>query len=171
MNSWDDTRMEMCRALARRSTCWKKQTAAIVVIDKRIAGEGYNGTPAGAPHCRDVGPRDRLEHRAWSRRHEIHAEVNAIRHARAARESLRGATLYTVLSPCVDCARAIADAGIVRVVFGELYCEEGLALLAARGVAASQNEAPAGGAAWQRNSYTNESCWCSFHYWKQVFGW
>lgn len=132
--SWDETRMAMCRELARRSTCWKKKTASLITKDDKIISEGYNGTLAGEPHCEDVGPRDRLEHREWSLSNEIHAEMNAI--FRASRVGIpRNSTLYTILSPCINCAKAIYASGIRRVVYEVEYKENGLDFLRARGVA------------------------------------
>ncbi len=133
--NWDHVRIDMCLALAKRSTCWKKQTAAIIVdLHNRIISEGYNGTASKQPHCCDIGPRDRKEHRAWSLKHEIHAEINAIIWVGNNRKDLKGSTMYTVLSPCLGCAEIIWVVGIKRVVYKELYNEDGVRFLRACGI-------------------------------------
>lgn len=122
----DQLRMSMCRILAARSTCWKKKTAAIIIHDNRIVSEGWNGTLGGELHCEEIGPRDRAAHREWSDCNEIHAEMKAILSAANHRGVPRGATMYTILSPCVKCAQAIVLVGIERVVYQEVYRENGL---------------------------------------------
>ncbi len=135
--SWADTWFEMCFALARRSTCWKHQTAAILVDqNNRQVSAGYNGVPAGESHCCDSFLRDPIEHREWSREHEIHAEMNVLlylsRYPRAYDPAT--STLYTLMSPCADCAKAIHAAGIGSVVVWKVHKQQGLNYLAARGV-------------------------------------
>ena len=132
--SWDIVRIEMCKALAWRSTCWKKKTACIITQYNKIVGEGYNGTPPGEPHCIDAGPTDPIEHRKWSADHEIHGEINAILHALADEKDIKGGTMYTILSPCLLCAQAIHLAGITRVVYAELYKPEGIEFLLSKGI-------------------------------------
>jgi len=129
---WDTVRMNMCIELAKRSTCWKKQTASIIVKNNIILSEGYNGASSGKPHCHQVGPRDRLAHRSWSLVNEVHAEENAI--SRCDRNRLKGATLYTILSPCAKCAQLVIDSGITRVVFMSLYSYDSTEYLRAHGV-------------------------------------
>lgn len=132
--SWDEIRMNMCRELAKRSTCWKKQTAAIITKDNRIISEGYNGTLSGDLHCAEVGPRDRLEHRAWSEKNEIHGEINAILIGQE-RGLPEHSTMYTLLSPCIKCAQVICSVGIKRVVYSEEYkSSDGLTFLKEHGV-------------------------------------
>ena len=103
----------------------------------RIISEGYNGTLAGEPHCEDIGPRNRLEHREWSYANEIHAEMNAIFHA-GANGIPKNSTMYTILSPCINCAKAIYACGIRRLVYELEYSEDGLSFLRSRGVIISQ---------------------------------
>ena len=134
-SSWDNVRMNMCMALAMRSTCWKKKTAAIIVHNNRIVSEGYNGTAAGEPHCTSVGPRDRIEHRSWSHANEVHAEINAILTASSHKGIPAGSTLYTILSPCIKCAQALVAVKISNVVYLDLYRSDGVEYLQKHGVA------------------------------------
>jgi dCMP deaminase len=85
---------------------------------------GYNGVRAGAQHCSDYfgsGGADISGHREWSARFEIHAEMNALLKCK---ENLAGATLYTLFSPCSQCAKNIVAAGIKKVVYREPYKRE-----------------------------------------------
>jgi dCMP deaminase len=120
--------MDICKVIAERSTCAKIKTASIVVLNNNILSIGYNGVPSGIQHCADfwsergfddVYNREfRTRHREWSARFEIHAEINAI--VKAPRE-ITGATLYTVYSPCINCAKCIVSTGIKKVVYAEQY--------------------------------------------------
>jgi dCMP deaminase len=136
--SWDEIRMNMCVELSRRSTCWKKKTAAIIVHQNRVISEGYNGTPKGEKHCVDVGPRDRAEHRSWSKENEVHAEMNALVLSNSRGGIPAGSVMYTVLSPCKDCAEGVLRAGISRVVFKEVYRQEVVDSLRAAGLVVEQ---------------------------------
>ncbi len=136
--TWDEIRISMCEVLAKRSTCWKKQTAAIITNENRIISEGYNGVPSYEPHCVDVGPRERFAHREWSKDHEIHAEMNAILHASRNGGIPENSEMFTLLSPCIKCAQAIVSVGISRVVYTEpyrLYNEGGKDYLESHGIA------------------------------------
>lgn len=131
---WDVVRINMCKELSKRSTCWKKKTAAIIVSNEnRIISEGYNGTTSGSPHCCTIGPRDRLEHRKWSIENEIHAEINAIIWT-LHKDKLKGATMYTLLSPCFRCSEMIRIVDIKRVVYAIEYRENGIDFLRRCGV-------------------------------------
>jgi dCMP deaminase len=135
--TWDETWLEKCEVLAKRSTCWKRQTATIIVDEnQRQVSEGYNGTPAGEMHCCDYPVRNSIEHREWSKVHEIHAEMNALLYlARYPRiYAPERATLYTLLSPCTECAKAIYTVGIGRVVVRNVHKTEGMSYLSQRGV-------------------------------------
>jgi len=107
--------------LARKSTCYKKKTAAIIVKDKKILSCGYNGVVEGATRCDQV--RIPLEqHYKWSIANEIHGEMNAILDsAKRGGTPLEGAVMYTLLSPCIHCAKSIQVAGIKRVVYVQKY--------------------------------------------------
>lgn len=109
----DEILMETARLMARRSTCSRAAVGCVVAIEGRPIVSGYNGTPSGMPHCehRDEEPCDRA----------VHAEANAVAFAARLGVSTAGATLYTTLSPCVDCSRLLINSGIIKVVFAERY--------------------------------------------------
>lgn len=120
---WDQTFMELARIWASRSTCSRRQVGAVVVKDKRVIGQGYNGVASGKVHCVDGGcPRGLLtydqvpagsdynEYRCDS----LHAEHNAILQAGLA--ACAGATIYVTDTPCQQCTNLIEHAKIERVV-------------------------------------------------------
>lgn len=117
--TWSETWFDIAHAFAKRSTCYKKKTAAIIVKNNRILSAGYNGVPSGAAHCEDIHmpPED---HREWSNRNELHAEMNAILHC-SSKEDLRRAEIYTILSPCIHCAKSIYTVGIAKVIYQKEY--------------------------------------------------
>jgi dCMP deaminase len=118
--SWDDYFMNIAREVATRSTCDRKHVGAVIVRDKSILATGYNGSVRGLPHCDDEGHLMEDGHCIRT----VHAEANAI--VQAARNGMRieGASIYVTASPCWGCFRLIANAGIVKVVFGEFYRDE-----------------------------------------------
>ena len=115
--SWDEYFMNIASEVATRSTCDRKFVGAVVVRDKSILATGYNGSVRGLAHCDDEGHLMEDGHCVRT----VHAEANAI--VQAARNGVRidGAGIYVTASPCWGCFRLIANAGIVRVVFGEFY--------------------------------------------------
>ena len=115
--SWDDYFMNIAREVATRSTCDRKFVGAVVVRDRSILATGYNGSIRGLPHCDEEGHLMEEGHCVRT----VHAEANAI--VQAARNGVRieGASVYVTASPCWGCFRLIANAGIVRIVFGEFY--------------------------------------------------
>ena len=117
---WHTYFMNIARQAATRSTCERKNVGAVIVRDKTILSTGYNGSIRGLPHCDDVGHMMDGGHCVAT----VHAEANAI--IQAARNGVRidGAELYTTASPCWNCFKLIANAGIVRVYFGEFYRDE-----------------------------------------------
>ncbi|MDO8585484.1 MAG: cytidine/deoxycytidylate deaminase family protein [Armatimonadota bacterium] len=122
---WDEYFMEIAEVVAKRSTCLRRQIGAVIVKDKRILATGYNGAPAGLPHCLELGClRDELGI-ASGTRHEIcralHSEQNAIVQAALYGVSTRGSTLYCTHQPCSLCAKMLINAGISRVVFEGEY--------------------------------------------------
>lgn len=135
---WDQYFASMVEIVKLRSTCLRHQFGAIVTLNNKIMGTGYNGSPRGLPHCIDVGCiRDRLGIPSGTR-HEVcmavHAEQNAVIQGLAA-GSLEGATLYTNSFPCKICAKMMINAGIKRLVSSGTYTdEEGLELLKQAGV-------------------------------------
>lgn len=108
-----DVLLNVAEALAERSTCHRAQVGAIIARDFRIISTGYNGSPSGMPHC----PLD--EEPGCDR--TVHAEANAIVYAARQGIATEGATLYTTLSPCVECAKLIVNAGIQQVYYAEAY--------------------------------------------------
>ena len=111
----------MARAAAMRSTCFRLNVGAIVVIDNRPVSLGYNGAPAGRPHCTGNACPGRLHCRET-----LHAEVNALEHVPWAiegsdtRYSGRHWDLYTTHSPCEECLSRIVDEGMVKRIFFEV---------------------------------------------------
>ncbi len=139
--SWDKTFMDVCEVMAKRSTCCKLKTAAIIVSDNRIISTGYNGTPNGSPHC-DTHFKHRSitqifqEHKQWTIDNELHAERNAIYFAAKNGVALKNTTMYSLYSPCINCAKGILSCGIKKIYYKHLYHKgkEGIKLLAASGV-------------------------------------
>ena len=137
---WDDYFMDIARTVASRSNCVKRKVAAVVTIDKRIISTGYNGTPrgttncneGGCPRCNDLAPGGtRLDECVCS-----HAEENAITQAAYHGVSLKGGTVYTTFSPCLQCTKMIINAGLAEVAFQSEYPlgQVSLDLLAEAGV-------------------------------------
>ena len=123
--SWDEYFMSIARLVAGRSTCLRRRVGAILVKDRRILATGYNGAPAGLPHCEETGClRERLSVPPGER-HElcrgIHAEQNAIIQSANYGTGIAGATIYTTHHPCSVCAKMIINAGITRVVSADAY--------------------------------------------------
>ncbi len=131
--------MEIARVVATRSTCLRQKVGAVIVKDKRILATGYNGAPAGLPHCEEVGCLREKLNVPSGERHElcraVHAEQNAIIQAAVHGVSIAGGTLYTTHQPCIMCAKMIINAGIKRVVYGKKYADErGLEFLREAGI-------------------------------------
>lgn len=115
--SRQDTLMDMALVVSRRSTCSRRQVGAIIARDFRPIVSGYNGAPAGMPHCNHR--QDEPKHQGCTQ--VVHAEANAVAFAARHGVSTQGATLYVSLSPCEACAKLIINAGISRVVYYEEY--------------------------------------------------
>jgi dCMP deaminase len=118
--SWDRYFMNLAVQAAARSTCPRKAVGAVIVRDRAILATGYNGSIRGLDHCTDVGCMIVSDHCVRT----VHAEANAI--LQAARHGVRieGADIYVTASPCWDCFKLIANAGLSRVLFGEFYRDE-----------------------------------------------
>jgi dCMP deaminase len=104
----------MASVWAENSHCKRSKVGCLIVNNRRIISDGYNGTPSGFPNeCENCE----------NKTHPIvlHAEANAITKIATSTNSSEGATLYVTLSPCFDCAKLIIQAGIKRIVFSELY--------------------------------------------------
>ena len=118
--SWDRYFMNLAREAATRSTCPRKSVGAIVVRDKAILATGYNGSIRGLEHCTEIGCLMDNGHCVRT----VHAEANAILQAARHGPSVDGASIYVTASPCWDCFKLIANAGISRVLYGEFYRDE-----------------------------------------------
>lgn len=120
--------MRMALVWAENSYCVRRQVGALIVKNKMIISDGYNGTPSGFENvCEDEFNR--------TKPYVLHAEANAITKVARSSNSSEGATLYVTASPCIECAKLIIQAGIVRVVYGELYhLQDGIDLLCRAGV-------------------------------------
>src|SRR6266550_4506646 len=125
----DHTLMEVARVISFRGTCTRAFIGAVIAKQGRIISSGYVGSPSGSPHCTDVGC-EIGNHNGCIR--TVHAESNAIAFAARFGQSTDGATLYTTVSPCNDCAKLIINSGISRVVFDREYRDSrGLEMLRA----------------------------------------
>ena len=115
--------VRMARIWAENSYCKRRQVGALIVKDKMIISDGYNGTPSGFENvCEDVNN--------VTKPYVLHAEANAITKIARSGNSSEGATMYVTASPCIECAKLIIQAGIKRVVYSEHYrLEDGLDLL------------------------------------------
>ena len=106
--------MRMERVWAENSYCQRRQVGALLVKDRMIISDGYNGTPSGFENiCEDENNK--------TKPYVLHAEANAITKVAKSSNSSEGATLYVTASPCIECAKLIIQAGIRRVVYGESY--------------------------------------------------
>jgi dCMP deaminase len=118
--SWERYFMNLAIQAATRSTCPRKSVGAVIVRDRSILSTGYNGSIRGAPHCTDVGCLMENDHCVRT----VHAEANAL--VQAARNGVRleGAEIYVTASPCFNCFKLIANAGIRKVYYGEFYRDD-----------------------------------------------
>lgn len=124
----DSRYLRMAQIWAENSYCKRRQVGAILVKDKMIISDGYNGTPVGFENvCEDEN-----DH---TKPYVLHAEANAITKVAQSNNSSNNATLYVTSSPCIECAKLIIQAGIKRVVFGEIYrLTDGIDLLKRAGI-------------------------------------
>lgn len=124
----DERYMRMADIWAENSYCKRRQVGALIVKDKMIISDGYNGTPAGFENnCEDEG--------GETKPYVLHAEANAITKVACSHNSSLGATMYVTTSPCIECAKLIIQAGIKRLVYSQKYRRsDGCALLERAGV-------------------------------------
>jgi dCMP deaminase len=126
--TWDEYFLEMAHVIASRATCLRRRVGAVVVRDRRILATGYNGAPAGLPHCAEVGCRRAELGIASGQRQELcrglHAEQNAIIQGALHGVSLRDSTLYCTTQPCVICAKMLINAGVGRIVYEGEYADQ-----------------------------------------------
>lgn len=124
--SWDQYFMTITRQVAERSTCTRAKVGALIARDKNILASGYNGSPAGLPHCTDVGclvyssttPTGELEENCFR---TIHAEINAIAQAAKNGATIRDADIYITHTPCIHCFKVLINTGIRRVFYEREY--------------------------------------------------
>ncbi|MBQ8521745.1 MAG: dCMP deaminase family protein [Bacteroides sp.] len=124
----DKRYIRMASVWAENTYCTRRQVGALIVKDKMIISDGYNGTPSGFENvCED-------DH-GVTKPYVLHAEANAITKIARSSNSSNGATMYVTASPCIECAKLIIQAGIKRVVYSEKYrLEDGLELLKRAGI-------------------------------------
>lgn len=115
--SWDRYFMNLAVQAATRSTCPRKAVGAVIVRNKTVLATGYNGSLRGLPHCTEVGCLIVNDHCVRT----VHAEANAILQAARNGVSIEGAEVYVTASPCWNCFKLIANAGLARVLYGEFY--------------------------------------------------
>jgi dCMP deaminase len=124
--TWDQYFMTITRQVAERSTCLRAKVGAVIVRDKNILATGYNGSPAGLPHCLDVGclvyrsttPSGEIEENCFR---TIHAEINAIAQAAKIGHDTPAAEIYTTHTPCIHCFKVLVNTGIKRIVYERPY--------------------------------------------------
>ncbi|MHB9056959.1 MAG: dCMP deaminase family protein [Paludibacteraceae bacterium] len=124
----DKRYMRMARIWSENSYCERRKVGALLVKNKMIISDGYNGTPSGFENkCEDDNN--------ISKPYVLHAEANAISKIARSHNSSDGATLYVTASPCMECSKLIIQAGIKRVVYGEMYrIMDGVDLLKRAGI-------------------------------------
>lgn len=130
----DQRYLKMANIWAQNSYCKRRKVGALIVKEKMIISDGYNGTPSGFENiCEDENNK--------TKPYVLHAEANAITKVAKSNNSSDGSTLYVTSSPCLECAKLIIQAGIQRVVFTENYrVEDGINLLKRANIEVKQVE-------------------------------
>jgi dCMP deaminase len=124
--SWHQYFLTITRQVAERSTCKRAKVGAVIVRDRNIVATGYNGSPAGLPHCTEVGcliyssrtPSGETEENCFR---TIHAEINAIAQAAKNGASIRDADIYITHTPCIHCFKVLLNTGIRRIYYEREY--------------------------------------------------
>ena len=124
--SWDAYFMTIARHVAGRSTCTRAHVGAVIVRERSILATGYNGSPAGLPHCTEAGcliyrsqtPSGESEENCYR---TIHAEINAIAQAAKNGTGIGGADVYVTHTPCIHCLKVLINTGIRRVFYDKAY--------------------------------------------------
>jgi len=124
--SWHQYFMTITRQVAERSTCKRAKVGAVIVRDKNILATGYNGAPAGMPHCIDVGclmyqsktPNGETEENCFR---TIHAEMNAIAQAAKNGSTIKDASIYITHTPCIHCLKVLVNTGIKSIYYEKPY--------------------------------------------------
>jgi len=124
--SWHQYFLTITRQVAERSTCNRAKVGAVIVRDKNIIATGYNGAPAGMPHCTDAGcliyqsktPDGEIEENCFR---TIHAEINAIAQAAKNGSSIKDASIYITHTPCIHCLKVLVNTGIKEIFYERPY--------------------------------------------------
>ncbi|MBY8963510.1 dCMP deaminase family protein [Flavobacterium coralii] len=128
LNKYDKAYLRIAREWSRLSYCNRRKVGAIIVKDRMIISDGYNGTPSGFENCCE-------DTEGLTKWYVLHAEANAILKVARSTQSCEGATLYITMSPCKDCSKLIHQSGIKRVVYQDDYKDNsGIAFLERAGV-------------------------------------
>ena len=128
LNKYDKAYLRIAKEWSLLSYCKRKQVGAIIVKDRMIISDGYNGTPSGFENCCE-------DEEGLTRCDVLHAEANAILKVARSTQSCEGATLYITLSPCKECSKLIHQSGIKRVVYHNGYRDDsGLQFLIKAGI-------------------------------------
>ena len=132
LNKYDKAYLRIAKEWSLLSYCKRKQVGAIIVKDRMIISDGYNGTPSGFENCCE-------DEEGLTRWDVLHAEANAILKVARSTRSCEGATLYITLSPCKECSKLIHQSGIKRVVYHNGYRDDsGLQFLIKAGIDVQQ---------------------------------
>lgn len=127
-NKYDKAYLRLAKEWGKLSYCKRKQVGAIIVRDRMIISDGYNGSPSGFENCCE-------DEEGFTKWYVLHAEANAILKVARSTQTCEGATLYITLSPCKECSKLIHQSGIKRVVYLEGYKDNsGLEFLEKAGV-------------------------------------
>lgn len=130
--------MGMAKLLAERSTCARAKVGALLVKDNRVISTGYGGAPSGEPHCLDVGCEIGPDGGCIK---TVHAEAGCISYSAKEGIATKGTHLYVTLSPCLNCAKLLINAGIEKVFYLKKYRDtSGIDLLNKRGIETVQIE-------------------------------
>ncbi len=126
--SWDEYFLQIATLAATRSTCLRRNVGCVLVRDRYVLATGYNGVPAKAPHCVDIGClRQELNIPSGQRMdicRAVHAEANAITQCAKRGVCVQGATAYITVTPCSKCAALLIQAGVIAVVSSGVYPDE-----------------------------------------------
>lgn len=125
---YDKAYLRIAQEWGKLSYCKRRQVGALIVKDRMIISDGYNGTPSGFENfCEDE--------QGYTKWYVLHAEANAILKVASSTQSAKGATLYITMSPCKECSKLIHQAGIVKVVYNQAYKDDsGLRFLEKAGI-------------------------------------
>lgn len=128
ITKFDIAYLKMAKEWAKLSYCKRRQVGALIVKDRMIISDGYNGTPSGFENCCE----DEAGKTHW---YVLHAEANAILKLAGSTQSARDATLYLTLSPCKECSKLVLQAGIKKIVYVDEYSDnDGIAFLKNHGI-------------------------------------